>query len=205
MANPRVSRSTGILLAASLTLVLPSCSDGDNEAADQTPAAASQHRTSGDSPLVSDDDSSLSLVEAAEVAVKAVEDSSLLSIETAPGRTIWEATVVTGDGTEHEMLIATSDGSLVDGPTRKDDDAEDKAENRARIAAAELDYQEAARAISDVVGGAELMELNVDTFEDRLTSWEGDLFPTDGIRYTVTIDAKSGDVLEKDADTEDND
>ena len=205
MAKPRAGRSVGFLLAAGLTLVLPSCGDGENETADQTPAAASQPRTSDDGRVASEDDSSLSLVEAAKVAVEAVESSSLLSIETAPGRTIWEATVVTGDGTEHEMLITTSDGSVVDGPTKKDDDAEDKAENRARVAAAELNYREAARAISHVVGGAKLMELNIDTFDDRLTSWEGDLFPTDGIRYTVTIDAKSGEVLEKDADTEDND
>jgi uncharacterized membrane protein YkoI len=190
-------------MAACLTLVLPSCSEGDDVATDPTPAAASRPGASAGS--TSEDNSSLGLEEAAGVAVKAVDDSSLLAIETAPGRTIWEATVVTGDGTEHEMLIAMSDGSLVDGPTRKVDDAEDKAENRARVAAAELDYQEAARAIADVVGGARLMELNLDTFEDRLTTWEGDLFPTDGVRYTVTIDARSGDVLEKDADTEDDD
>jgi hypothetical protein len=103
------------------------------------------------------------------------------------------------------MLIAMSDGSLVDGPTKKDDDAEDKAENRALVAGADLNYREAVRAISDVVGGAKLMELNLDTFDDRLTTWEGDLFPIDGIRYKVTIDGKSGEVLEKDADAVDND
>src|SRR5688500_644134 len=139
--------------------MLPSCSGADDGAADTTPAAATQPGTAAGSSSASEDDSSLSLEEAADVAVKAVDDSSLLAIETAPGRTIWEATVVTGDGTEHEMLIAMSDGSLVDGPTRKVDDAEDKAENRARVAAAELDHQEAARAISHVVGGARLMEL----------------------------------------------
>ena len=202
MTNPRLDRSVRILPAACLTLVLVSCGDGANESADPTPASAGQ---SADSPLGSENGSSLGLEEAAAVAVKAVDDSSLLTIETAPGRTIWEATVVTRDGTEHEMLIAMSDGSLVDGPTRKADDAEDKAENRALVDGAELDYEEAVRAISDVVGGAKLMELNLDTFDDRLTTWEGDLFPTDGIRYKVTIDAKSGEVLEKDADAEDND
>ena len=205
MTQPPGGRSVLILLAACVTLVLASCGDGDGVVAPTPAAAASEPGTTADSSLAPEDESSLGLEEAAAVAVKAVDDSSLLTIETAPGRTIWEATVVTGDGTEHEMLIAMSDGSLVDGPTRKADDAEDKAENRALVAGAELDHQEAARAIADVVGGAKLMELNLDTFEDRLTTWEGDLFPTDGIRYTVTIDAKSGDVLEKDADAEDND
>ena len=205
MTNPRLDRSVRILPAACLILLLVSCGDGANESADPSPASASRPGTTADTRSAAEDDSSLGLEEAAEVAVKAVDDSSLLTIETAPGRTIWEATVVTRDGTEHEMLIAMSDGSLVDGPTRKDDDAEDKAENRALVAGADLNYREAVRAISDVVGGAKLMELNLDTFDDRLTTWEGDLFPIDGIRYKVTIDGKSGEVLEKDADAVDND
>jgi uncharacterized membrane protein YkoI len=205
MTQPPGGRSVLILLAACATLVLASCGDGGEVVRPTPAAAASESGTTGDSPLAPEDESPMDLEEAAGVAVKAVGGSSLLTIETAPGRTIWEATVVTRDGTEHEMLIAMSDGSLVDGPTRKADDAEDKADNRALVAGAELDYREAVRAIADVVGGAKLMELNLDTFEDRQTTWEGDLFPTDGIRYTVTIDAKSGEVLEKDADAEDND
>lgn len=204
MTQPLGGRSV-LILAACVSLLLASCGDGANEGADATPASASQPGPSPDSPLAPEAGSSMDLEEAAALAVKAVDDSSLLTIETAPGRTVWEATVVTRDGTEHEMLIAMSDGSVVDGPTKKDDDAEDKADNRALVAGAELDYREAARAISDVVGGAKLMELNLDTFKDRVTTWEGDLFPTDGIRYTVTIDATSGDVLEKDADAEDDD
>ncbi len=203
MTQPLGGRSV-LILVACVNLLLASCGDGANEGADPTPASASQPGMSPDSPLAPGAGSSMDLEEAAALAVKAVDDSSLLTIETAPGRTIWEATVVTRDGTEHEMLIAMSDGSLVDGPTKKADDAEDKADNRALVAGAELDYREAARAISDVVGGAKLMELNLDT-QNRLTTWEGDLFPTDGIRYTVTIDARSGDVLEKDADAEDDD
>ena len=202
MAKPRGGRSVRLLIStAGLALVLTSCGDGDN-GADLSPAAASESGATADSSS-SEDKSPLSLVDAAEVAEKAVDDSSLLSIETELNRTIWEATVVTGDGTEHEMLIAKSDGSLIDGPTKKDDDAEDKADNRALVGSADLDYREAARAISDAVPDARLTELNVDTFDDRITSWEGDLYGTDGIRYRVTIDARSGKVL--DADAEDDD
>ena len=205
MTQPLTGRTARLLLAACVTLLLASCGGGANETADPSPASASRPGSTSDSPLAPENESSLGLVEAAAAAVKAVDDSSLLTIETAPGRTIWEATVVTRDGTEHEMLIAMSDGSLVDGPTRKADDAEDKADNRALVTGADLNYRDAVRAISDVVGGAKLMELNLDTFDDRLTTWEGDIFPIDGIRYKVTIDAKSGEVLEKEADAVDND
>jgi uncharacterized membrane protein YkoI len=113
-------------------------------------------------------------------------------------------TVVKKNGTEHEMLIAKSDGSLFDGPTRKIDDADDRAENRRRVRAAELDHEEAARAISDAVPNAKLMELNLEA-DGRLTVWEGDLRGTDGMRYSVTIDARSGDILREDADADDDD
>ena len=205
MTEPLLGRSGRFLSAACLTLALTSCGDGDNPAADPSPAADDAGKSANALLPPEEDDSSLRLEDAAKVAVKAVDGSSLYSIETEPGRTIWEATVVTEDGTEHEMLIAMSDGKLVDGPTKKHDDAEDKAENRARVAAAKLDVQEAARAIADEVGGARLMELNLDTFDDRRTVWEGDLFPTDGVRYTVSIDATSGEVIDKSADAEDDD
>lgn len=204
MTEPLLGRSGRPLLAACMSVALASCSAGDTRAVDPTPAATGTGSSAG-SLVAPEDESSLKLEEAAELAVKAVDGSSLFSIETEPGRTIWEARVVTADGTEHEMLIAMADGTVVDGPTGKDEDPEDKAENRALVADATLSYQEAVQTISEVVGGASLMELNLDTFEDRVTTWEADLYPTDGVRYTVTIDAKSGEVLEKNADAEDDD
>ena len=205
MSNPRVGRSVRILVsAACLTLVLASCGDGDDDTEVSIPVPAESGTPAGSAAPAQDDASSLSLEDAAAAALKEVDNSSLLTIETEEARTIWEVTVVKKNGTEYEMLIAKSDGSLFDGPTRKVDDADDKADNRRRVRAAELDYKEAARAISDAVPDAKLMELNLES-DDRITVWEGDLRGTDGMRYSVTIDAKSGDVLKKDADADDDD
>ena len=205
MTNPRVGRSVRILVsAACLTLVLASCGDGDGDTEVSIPAPAESGKPADSAAPPQDDASSLRLEDAAAAALKQVDNSSLLTIETEEARTIWEVTVVKKNGTEHEMLIAKSDGSLFDGPTRKVDDADDKAENRRRVRAARLDYKEAARAISDAVPDAKLMELNLES-DNRLTVWEGDLRGTDGMRYYVTIDAKSGDVLKKDADADDDD
>jgi len=205
MTNPRVGRSVRILVsAACLALVLASCGDGDDDTEVSIPVPAESGKPAGSAAPAQDDGSSLSLEDAAAAALNEVDNSSLLTIETEEARTIWEVTVVKENGTEHEMLIAKSDGSLFDGPTRKVDDAADKAENRRRVRAAELDYKEAARAISDAVPDATLMELNLES-DDRFTVWEGDLRGTDGMRYSVTIDAKSGDVIKKDADADDDD
>ena len=205
MTNHRVGRSVRFLVsAACLTLVLASCGDGGDDTDVSIPVPAESGKPADSAAPAQEDASSLSLEDAAAAALKEVDNSSLLTIETEEARTIWEVTVVKKNGTEHEMLIAKSDGSLFDGPTRKVDDADDKAENRRRVRAAKLDYKEAARAISDAVPEAKLMELNLES-DNRLTVWEGDLRGTDGMRYSVTIDAKSGDVLKKDADADDDD
>jgi uncharacterized membrane protein YkoI len=204
MSNPRAGRSVRILAsAACLTLVLASCGGADDPEV-SIPVPAKTGTPAGSPAPAQDDGSSLSLEDAAAAALKEVDNSSLLTIETEEARTIWEVTVVKKNGTEYEMLIAKSDGSLFDGPTRKVDDADDKADNRRRVRAAELDYKEAARAIADAVPDAKLMELNLES-DDRVTVWEGDLRGTDGMRYSVTIDAKSGDVLKKDEDADDDD
>jgi uncharacterized membrane protein YkoI len=205
MTNHRVGRSIRVLVsAACLALVLASCGNGDEDPEVSIPVPAESGTSADSAAPAQDDASSLSLEDAAEAALDEVDNSSLLTIETEEARTIWEVTVVKKNGTEHEMLIAKSDGSLFDGPTRKIDDADDKAENSRRIRAATLDYKEAARAISDAVPDAKLMELNLES-DDRTTVWEGDLHGADGIRHSVTIDATSGDVLKKDADADDDD
>jgi uncharacterized membrane protein YkoI len=204
MTNPRVGRSVRILVsAACLTLVLASCGDGDDDTEVSIPVPAESGTPADSAAPAQDDASTLSLQDAAAAALEEVGNSSLLTIKTEEARTIWEATVVKKNGTEYEMLIAKSDGSLFDGPTKKIDDADDKAENRRRIRAAKLDYKEAARAISGAVSDAKLMELNLES-DDRITVWEGDLHGPDGIRHSVTIDARSGDVLKKDADADDD-
>lgn len=197
-----------MLSAVLLALALVSCGEDEVDAGADTSTpsrAAAEPGTAADSSALPDDESSLSLEDAAAAALKKVRRSSLLTIETELNRTVWEVTVVKRNGTEHEMVISKSDGAFLDGPTRQIDDAEDKAENRALVRAADLDYREAVRAITEAVPDARLLELNLDLFSDRLPAWEGDLHGEDGLRYSVTIDARSGDVLEKDVDAEDDD
>jgi len=208
--HPRGGRAArSLLMALALVLALASCAGDDRgpvrtELRTPPPTEPSPAGAQGD-PGTGGGEADLDLVEAAAVAVAAVDGSSLLNIETEPGRTVWEATVVTKDGTEHEMLISATDGDLIDGPARKIDDADDKADNRRLVAGAEVGYSQAATIIQEAVPGVRLTELNLDMHRDRVVSWEGDLHGSTNVRWKVKIDARSGDLLEKDTDADDDD
>jgi uncharacterized membrane protein YkoI len=207
VTNARPGRGArALLLTACLTLFLSSCGDSDDDPDASTTVAESSAPDESPSVDATADTTSLDLEDAAAAALKAVNRSSLLTIETEPNRTVWEVTVVKKkNGTEREMLISLDDGELIDGPTKKFDDAEDKAENRRLVASAKVGYRKAAKSIREAVPDARLTELKLDTFEDWITAWEGSLYGDNGVRWSVTINARNGDVLEKDADADDDD
>lgn len=205
VTNPRRGRGApALLMTACLTLFLSSCGDSDDDPDPSTTAAESSARDASPSVDATADETSLDLEDAVAAALKAVDRSKLLTIETEPNRTVWDVTVVKKNGTEREMLISTDDGEVIDGPTKKVDDAEDRAENRRLVASAKLGYRKAADAVREAVPDARLTELSLDTFEDRITAWEGGLYGDNGLRWLVQIDARTGDVLEKKADTDDD-
>ena len=205
MTHPRGGRAArALLVVVAFVLALSSCARDDGgpvktETRTPPPSPAGAQGEGGEN------DSDLDLVEAAAVAVAAVDGSSLLSIETEPGRTVWEASVVTRNGTEHEMLISATDGEVIDGPARKIDDLGDRAENRRLVAGAEIGYSQAATIIQEAVPGVRLTEVNLDMHRDRVVSWEGDLHGSTNVRWSAKIDARSGDLLEKDTDADDDD
>ncbi|NUT44062.1 MAG: PepSY domain-containing protein, partial [Thermoactinospora sp.] len=124
-------------------------------------------------------------------AIAAVPGSKLISIETEENGKLWEIQVVGADGTEHEMDV--QNGKVVSGPTTKEEDADDKAKHRARIAAAKLDYAQAADKIAAAVPEGRITELNLDT-EKGKTVWEADVMTPDGTKHEVAVDAGTGTV-----------
>lgn len=137
-----------------------------------------------------------SLEGAAQTALKEVPDSTVVSIETEANKNAWEVQVVTGNGTEHEVRVSMSDGSIMGSPSTKQEDAQDRKKHQDRVAAAKLDYQEAAEKMRDAVPGARVAELNLDTDAGK-TVWEADLVDTKGTKLEVTIDAANGAVIKK--------
>lgn len=137
-----------------------------------------------------------SLEDAAESALKNVPHGTVTSIETESDQNAWEIQIVTKDGTEHEVLVAMSDGSIMGSPSTKQEDAQDRKKHQDRVAAATLDFKQAARKMREAVPDARIAELNIDT-EGGTTVWEADLVGNDGTKHEVTIDAASGSVIKK--------
>ncbi|MFB4275066.1 PepSY domain-containing protein [Nonomuraea sp. MTCD27] len=131
------------------------------------------------------------LKQAAQAALAAVPGSTLISIETEQDGRIWEVQVVGKDGTEHQMDVES--GKVVSGPTTEEEDAEDKAKHRERVAAAKLDYAQAADKIAATVPEGRVTELNLD-MEQGKTVWESDVVTPDGTKHEVVLDAATGTV-----------
>lgn len=141
------------------------------------------------------------LLRAGATAEHAVSHSTLISIETEDGGKRWEAQVVTGDGTEHEMDISRSGNKVVTGPTAKQEGTQDKAKHRRRVDAAKLSYHQAARKIASAIAGGRITELNLDTYRGA-TVWEADVIAS-RTKHSVKLDAKTGKVLANKAGDQD--
>ncbi|MEV4080371.1 PepSY domain-containing protein [Nonomuraea fuscirosea] len=129
------------------------------------------------------------LKQAGQAALAAVPGSTLISIETEEGGRTWEVQVVGKDGTEHQMDVEA--GKIVNGPTTEDEEQSDKTEHRDRVAAAKLDYAQAADKITAAVPEGRITELNLDT-ERGKTVWESDVITPNGTKRQLTIDATTG-------------
>ncbi|MEV4171515.1 PepSY domain-containing protein [Nonomuraea sp. NPDC049709] len=132
------------------------------------------------------------LKQAARAALAAVPGSTLISIETEQDGRIWEVQVVGKDGTEHQMDVES--GKVVSGPTTEEEDAQDKAKHRERVAAAKLDYAQAADKIAATVPEGRITELNLDMDQGK-TVWESDVVTPDGTKHEVALDAATGTVV----------
>ncbi|GAB2905721.1 hypothetical protein GCM10027203_00560 [Nonomuraea fastidiosa] len=132
------------------------------------------------------------LKQAGQAALAAVPGSKVISMEAEENGSRWEVQVVGKDGTEYQLDV--EGGKVVTGPTSEQDDADDKAELRDRVAAAKLDYAQAADKITAAVPEGRITELALDDERDK-TVWESDVVTTDGAKHEVTIDAATGDVI----------
>ncbi|MEV0391195.1 PepSY domain-containing protein [Nonomuraea sp. NPDC050643] len=132
------------------------------------------------------------LKQAAQAALAAVPGSTLISIETEEDGRLWEVQVVGEGGTEHQLDVRS--GKVVSGPTTEGEDAEDKAEHRARVAAAKLDYAAAADKILAAVPEGRITELNLDGEAGR-TVWESDVVTPDGVKHEIAVDAATGAIV----------
>ncbi|GAA3657991.1 hypothetical protein GCM10022224_021560 [Nonomuraea antimicrobica] len=132
------------------------------------------------------------LKQAAQAAIAAVPGSKLVAIESEENGRWWEAHVVGEDGTEHKMDI--ENGKVVRGPTTEEEDAAAKAKRKEELAAAKVDYVQAADKLVAAVPEGRIAELRLGT-EHGKTVWEGELVTPDGTKHEATVDAATGEVV----------
>lgn len=194
----RVTVSAAVLLAGALAVT--GCSGG-SDSGSTGDAASSSTGTSASSGATTTAASNDALQAAAATARDAVGSGTVISIEQEQNGSAWEVLVVTEDGAEHEVHT-DADGTNVEGTPRTDDsDAEDTAENKRFVGAAELDVNDAATRLTDTVAGT-VTELGLDDHAGTVV-WEGDVRDTAGAKHSIRIDAGSGDVVTNVVDTDD--
>ena len=209
--SPPKKTIVAIAAAASLTL-LAGCGSDDSadtpapaESASSAPASASSQPSesasteASASPSTDSSDANQALLDAGDLALKQVSDSTLISIETENNDKEWEVQVVTSDGVEHEMNISADGTEVVAKPKAKDEGDDDKKKHQDRVKAAKLDFKQAVKKIEDEVSGGKVTELNIDGEGDK-TVWEADVM-VDSTKRSVQIDAGSGDVVKNKVDS----
>ncbi|MET8339129.1 PepSY domain-containing protein [Streptosporangium canum] len=131
---------------------------------------------------------------AGEAALKAVPDSTLISIESEENGRLWEVQVVAADGTEHKLDVEAGTGKVIGKPRVEAEDAGDKAEHKRRVEEAKIGYLQAAEKIEAQVPGGRITELSLDGHNGK-TVWEGDVVDSRRTKRFIMIDAGDGKIL----------
>lgn len=200
----RIALSAAVLLAGALAVT--GCADSDDTDTAGVGSSSGNDSSTGTGSSTgaaarTASDSNEALVAAGATAREAVGSGTVISVEQERNGSAWEVLVVTDDGAEHEVHTDAA-GTRAEGAPRADDtDADDVAEHRRFVAAAELDVADAAGRLTDTVAGT-VTELGLDDHAGTVV-WEGDVRDDSGTKHSVRVDAGSGDVVTNTVDTDD--
>lgn len=173
---------------------------GDDDEADKpapTSTAVPSETPSASSSGGAAADGATDLLAAGKAALREVDGSTVISIESESGGAGWEVQLVTADGTEHELVVSSDGSTVVSGPREKNEDAADKTKHQDRVKAAKLDYEAAVTKLLEEIPGGRITELNLDSEQGR-TIWEADVVDTSNDKHEVDLDAASGEILSND-------
>ena len=197
----RIALLTALPLVGALALTGCSSDDDDRDdvAAPAAPAASAPSVASGDSSSAATGNDALPT--AAATARKAVGSGTVTAIEQEAGGTSWEVLVVTADGREQEVHVDADGRRTTAGPTKETSDADDVAEAKRFVGAADLSVAQAASALTKTVSGT-VTELGLDDHAGAGV-WEGDVLDASGTKHSIRIDAGRGAVVTNTVDTDD--
>jgi hypothetical protein len=188
----RTAIKTVALVCATIAW-LTGCGHGSDSAATSTSASASTSAAHSTWPRPAAPPDPQTLLHAGSVAVAAVPNGKVTLIKSEETGS-WRVLVATPDGANQSMEVDSGGSTLMVGPNPANDSDADKAQTRARLQAARLDYRAAAEKILATIAGASISELSLGD-GNGTTVWQAVVWDTYIVEHKVTIDASSGDVI----------
>jgi uncharacterized membrane protein YkoI len=185
----RTATRTVVLVCATIAW-LAGCGHSGDSTATSTSTSTKPH-SNWTRPAAPPDPQTL--LHAGSVALAAVPNGKLTLIR-AQDTGSWRVLVATADGTSQSMDVSSDGVTLMIGPTPTNESDADKAQTRARVQAAHVDYRAAAEKILATIAGASISELSLGD-SNGTTVWQAVAWDSYIVEHRVTIDAVSGDVI----------
>ncbi|CQD17294.1 hypothetical protein BN1232_03831 [Mycobacterium lentiflavum] len=181
-----------VALACATIAWLTGCgADSGDSTATSSSATTSKPHSNWTRPAAPPDPQTL--LHAGSVAVAAVPNGTLTLIRSQETGS-WRVLVATNDGTNQSMDVSDDGVTLMVGPTPANQSDSDKAQTRARVQAAKVDYRAAAEKILATIAGASISELSLGD-SNGTTAWQAVAWDSYIVEHRVTIDAVSGVVI----------
>ncbi len=160
--------------------------------------AASATPTADDRPTESAPQTSVSIKQAVDAALKAVPGKvAEIELDDEHGRTAWEVDVVAENGDRRDVAVDSGTGKVL--TNRADDrDDDDRDDDPAALRKAKVTAPAAADAALKAVSGR-VTSADFET-EHGKAVWEVDVTGKDGVEHEVTVDAATGKVLNQEVD-----
>jgi len=137
----------------------------------------------------------LTFLKAGAAAIAAVPNGTLTFIKSSDENGTYRVLVAAPDGTQQSMDVSQDGATVMVGPTPKNNQSDaDKAQTRARVQAARIDYHAAVNKVLVVVPNGSLTELSLGD-SNGTTVWQAVAWDYNIVEHKVTINAVSGDVL----------
>lgn len=132
------------------------------------------------------------LLNAGAQALAQVPDSALIFIQSQTDDVgTWKVQLVTPDGAEQQVKIASDGVSVLVGPTPVDSSAAGETKRRANVDGAHLDYRAAVERVLAAVPNGSITELGLLDVNGTIV-WDADVWDTDLVEHDVTVNAASG-------------
>lgn len=137
------------------------------------------------------------LLAAAKTTLRKLPHSSMSKIDWDGEDKVWEVSVVYKNGKRKELDLSADGSQIKEGPRQVEQQDVSKTKWRKRLKASQLDY---ATAYDKVVAARTgwVTELRLDEYRNK-PAWEAEM-KSHGASFEITINARSGDVMENEAD-----